>query len=176
MAVLNTPDAYGVLSKALHWVLVVLLLLTIVSGLIYTRLSWPEVDQASHEIGGKVVLVLAVVRLALRLVAPVPRPLPGHRRWEVGLSRTVHWALYLVLFAFPLSGWAMVSAGEYAETGALPTWLAPLGAYDLWTGLHFALKWALLGLLVLHVAGALKHRFIDGDGTLRRMWFYTSGD
>ncbi len=171
MAVLNTPDTYGVLSKALHWVLVVLLLMMIASGLIYTRLGWPEVNQFSHEIGGKLALALALVRLALRLVAPTPRPLPCHRRWEVGLSRAVHWALYVVLFAFPVSGWAMVSAGDYAETGALPTWLAPFETYDLWTRLHFALKWALLGLLVLHVAGALKHSLIDRDGTLRRMWF-----
>jgi cytochrome b561 len=36
---------------------------------------------------------------------------------------------------------------------------------------HAYLAWLLLGMLVLHVIGALYHQFFLKDGLFRRMWF-----
>jgi len=38
------------------------------------------------------------------------------------------------------------------------------------------LFWVILGLLVLHVAGALKHHFMDRDNSLRRMLPFGKGE
>ena len=171
MALLNSREAYGTLSKALHWVLVLLLAAMICGGLAYSRLQWPGLEQVNHEILGKIVLGLAVVRLTVRLIAPAPRPDPNHRRWEIALAQFVHWGLYVVLFLYPLSGWVMVSAGDFAESGALPGWLAPPHLADPAFDLHLAMKWVLAGFLALHLAGILKHTVLDRDSTLRRMWF-----
>ena len=40
--------------------------------------------------------------------------------------------------------------------------------------LHGLAAWALCGLVVLHLAAALKHQFINRDGLLQRMWFAKS--
>ena len=46
------------------------------------------------------------------------------------------------------------------------------GAYRAGKLLHGTiLTWVLYVVLLLHIAGALKHRFVDGDRAyLRRMW------
>ena len=38
-----------------------------------------------------------------------------------------------------------------------------------------ALSWVMMAALLLHVAGALKHQFIDKDRELQRMWFGGKG-
>ncbi|MGB0786078.1 MAG: cytochrome b [Alphaproteobacteria bacterium] len=170
MAWLNTNQSYGLVSKALHWVIVLLLLIQIFGGLLYTSgVEW--VQQAPHEIIGKIILGLAIARIFLKLSCNSPKPLESHKKWEVRLSQVVHWALYAVLFIYPTSGWMMVSAGEFAETGALPTWVTAQNSDVFWYQFHVNLKWSLLALVCLHVAGALKHVFIDRDTTLKRIWF-----
>jgi len=171
MALLNTRTAYGTLSKILHWILVVMLLMMTLGGLAYSR-GWVEgLAQVNHEIFGKIILALAVIRLVLRLIAPTPKSNPHHAKWEIGLSHAVHWGLYLVLFLYPLSGWALTTAWREAYSGALPYWLIPETSESFLYNFHFAMKWVLLGFVSLHVAGALKHAILDRDGTLKRMWF-----
>ena len=166
MAILNTKDAYGLASKILHWLILVLLALMLMSGYFLV-----DNQPKPHEIMGKVVLALAVIRLVLRFMGTAPTHHPGHGKWEVHLARLTHWALYVVLIVHPLSGWMMVSAGDFAETAPLPKWLAPEGLADFAFDLHETMPLILLGIVGLHIAGALKHAVIDRDGTLRRMWF-----
>ena len=164
MAWLNTPITYGRLPKILHWIIVVLLTLMLIGGMTMT-----DETQRPHEVIGKIILVLAAVRLILRLIRPAPKPNPTHAKWEIGLSHAVHWSFYLILFLYPISGWIMVSAWDYALTGGLPG--VPGGWGEAAYSIHEGLKFALLALIALHVAGALKHAVIDRDGTLRRMLF-----
>ena len=165
MSLLNSHAGYGRIPKILHWLMMVLLVMMLageISGQVHE-------DQVSHEILGKVILSLAAARLIVRLLAPRPAPLPSHAKWEIGLSHFVHWGLYLILFLYPISGWMMVSAGDWGETGNLG--FIP----DAWEGAlytwHVAMKWVLAGFVTLHIAGAEKHAIRDRDGTLRRMWF-----
>ena len=79
--------------------------------------------------------------------------------------------------AIPLTGWAMVSAfskGAGVSLFGLVTVPAlPVGhdkpTAGLFAELHTVLAFAMIGLILLHVAGALKHQLFDRDGTLRRM-------
>ena len=167
MALLNSRTGYGLLPKILHWVIMVMLILMLAGGL-----SGAVYDnQTPHEILGKVILALALIRLVLRFAAPHPAPDPNHAKWEIGLSHLVHWGLYLSLFLYPISGWMMVSAGNWGTTGNLG-FVPDSWEYPLYTW-HMSMKFVLLGFVGLHVAGALKHAVIDRDGTLRRMWFGT---
>lgn len=170
MTLLNTPDAYGTLSKILHWLMMVLFLPMLFMGHALHE-GWEFAQQVPHEIMGKIMLVLVILRLVLRLCGESPQPLPSHAKWEVGLSHLTHWGFYIVLIIFPISGWMMVSAGDWAETGALPAFLAPHATAEFWEETHEALKKIAILLILLHVAGALKHMIIDRDGTFQRMWF-----
>ena len=93
----------------------------------------------------------------------------------------VHVLFYVLIIAMPLTGWIMASASSDAPTryfGLVDIRLPGIPALDLATreGLeegfeqvHGNLAWVIIGLLVLHVAGALKHQFVDKDGLLARM-------
>ncbi|MFD2578952.1 cytochrome b [Novosphingobium colocasiae] len=77
------------------------------------------------------------------------------------------------MIAIPLSGWAMVSGGQkpLEYFGLFPVAKLPVTKALAEAGheSHEVLAFLFLALLALHLAGALKHRLIDKDGTLQRM-------
>ena len=91
----------------------------------------------------------------------------------------MHILLYALTIALTLAGYATVSTSPLPLPVALPfglhapNLLAP--DYALSEGFkkaHHALAAALALCVAIHIAAALKHRFVDRDGTLRRMsWF-----
>ncbi|HEY9108009.1 MAG TPA: cytochrome b [Roseateles sp.] len=98
-------------------------------------------------------------------------PMPA---WQAQVAHGVHWLLYAVFFAVPLTGWAMSSAKGFPIVwfGVLP--LPDFVSKDkelgeLLTGVHGWLAYGLAALVLAHVAGALKHHFVDRDGLLARM-------
>jgi cytochrome b561 len=103
------------------------------------------------------------------------------KRYEIALARTVHAAFYLLLFAIPLSGWALATADEQPLSffGLFDIPQLRIGAQlpiaggtlseDQLEEVHEILFNILLGLALLHVAAALKHHFFDHDGVLRSM-------
>jgi cytochrome b561 len=94
--------------------------------------------------------------------------------WEKVVSHATHLALYFLLLAVPLSGWLMSSAKGFQTVwfGVLP--LPDLvgkdkALADLFTTAHQGLNMVLLGLVAMHIAAVIKHKFIDHDQILERM-------
>ena len=102
----------------------------------------------------------------------LPEAMP---RWERFLARFVQHSLYLFLFAMPLSGWLMATASNkipvYFGWFSVPfPGILPDEALAHWMSeAHYYIAFILLGLIALHTAGALKHRFIDKDDVLNSM-------
>ena len=172
----NTTHAWGSLSKAFHWLIV---LLIINQWLIAERadelkglakleaLAW-------HKSFGMTVLMLAVLRLAWRLMNPVPELATETRPWERLLAKVSHVLLYALIFAMPLTGWMMSSAKNYPVSWfklfQFPDLVAPAEqTFHRMHDLHHLLFNVLVGVALLHVAGALKHHFIDRNDVLKRM-------
>ena len=143
----------------------------------------PAID--THKSVGVTILGLAVMRLSWRWTHRPP-PLPsGYRRWEVRASHATHILLYLLLFAMPLTSWIMDSA--YKDAAAHPMFWFGLfewpriasvehldpavrdAVHDGFGAAHAWLSYLLYGLFALHVAGALKHQWLDGEAELQRM-------
>lgn len=176
MGLRNTPERYGSVAQALHWVVVLLLIGQVAVGKIAHEM--PDgfdklVLLARHKSVGITILGLAVLRLAWRLVdrPPAPPPMP---RWQLQAARASHAALYVLLFAMPLSGWLMSSASNYPVSwfgfAQLPDLVAPdRDLKHLLEEVHESLANALIAIALLHVAAALKHHFVDRDGLLWRM-------
>ena len=128
-----------------------------------------------HKSVGLTVPVLAVLRLAWRLMNPPP-PYPDHMTTaEVVLAKLSHWGFYVLMLALPLSGWAMVSTSKlqfpilYFGLFEIPKLPFSKAWGELFDQSHLILGWITLALIVLHVAAALKHHYFDRDDVLVRM-------
>lgn len=127
-----------------------------------------------HRSFGVVLFVTIVARLAWRVthpLPPLPIPLAGPERW---VAATVQGLLYAGLLTMPLLGWAASdSAGDTVRVFGLFTLpsLLPLDETraDLLFAVHGWVAIGILGLVALHVAGALRHRFVEDDRVLERM-------
>jgi cytochrome b561 len=178
---LSSSKRYTRTAMLLHWVLAVLILGTFVVGLYVSDLpfSLRKLQMINwHKWAGVTILVLSVARLLWRvthrppgLPAAIDLHMPG---WQKAAYHATHHLLYLLFFVVPLAGWAYSSAKGFPVVwfGVLP--LPDLVAKNdelaklLWT-VHEWSAYALIALVALHVAAAVKHHFVDRDGLLERM-------
>ena len=169
--------AYTRTAITLHWLMALLVFVTFPVGLVMSEmaLSPNKLRLLSyHKWLGVTVFILVMVRLVWRAShkpAPLLATMP---HWQRVAANAVHVLLYVLLFAIPLSGWLMSSAKGFQTVylGLLP--LPDLLSKDKVLGdalaaLHEVLNIALLALVVAHIAAAIKHQFVDRDGTLARM-------
>ena len=171
----NAGAAYGRVARVFHWLMAALLLWQVGVALTMVRLSedWYHRLSFWHESSGILLLALVAGRLAWRLTHPPP-PLTAPPLMRLG-AHAVHAALYVLLFAIPVTGYLMNNALGFAVEPfglfALPSVLAPDRALGFrLLALHFWLGMALLALFSLHLGAALLHHFVLRDGTLNRMW------
>ena len=172
----NTTRAWGSVSKALHWIIV---LLIINQWLIAERTEHLKgVAKISalgwHKSFGITILMLAVLRLVWRLMNPVPSLAGETKPWERVLAHVSHVLLYGLIFAMPLTGWMMSSAKNipvsWFKLFQLPDLVAPDKALgENMEHLHGLLFNVLVVVALVHVLGALKHHFIDRNDVLKRM-------
>jgi cytochrome b561 len=173
----NTTRSWGALSKALHWLVVILIIVQwFIAGRADELPNGLEKLQALgwHKSFGMTILMLAIIRLVWRLLNPVPDLAAETKPWERRLAKVSHVLLYALIFAMPLTGWLMSSAKNYPVSWfrlfQFPDLVAP--SEDLFrqmNGLHHLLFKVLAVVALLHVAGALKHHFIDKNDVLKRM-------
>jgi len=177
MSFRNTTRTWGSLSKALHWIIVLLIINqwiiaeradALPNGLAKLQvLAW-------HKSFGITILMLAAIRLVWRLVNPTPDLTAETKPWERVLARLSHLLLYALIFAMPLTGWMMSSARNFPVSWfklfQLPDLVAPgEQTFHQMLDLHHLLFKVLVGVALLHIAGALKHHFYDKNDVLKRM-------
>ncbi len=168
---------YSPVAKAFHWFTVLAILCTIPLGLAMLRVEGPVQTQLFdlHRSFGALVLAVTALRLAWRVTHRPPQLPASLPAWQHTASRLVHGALYVLLFAAPLAGWAGTSAYRAPISVFGLFFLPPIAPEDralsekLFT-LHIALTVALCVLLVAHIGAALYHRFVRHDDVLARMW------
>ena len=182
MALRSDNTGFGSITKNLHWVMAALFISVFSVGwymdflpLGMAKLEW----MSRHKSLGVTVLMLAVLRILWRLYEPTPAALGKHPVERLA-AKLGHLGLYAVMIAMPLTGWMMSSAANFPVSVfglfTLPNLVAPdQGLFETLRTAHFILSWAIVVLVLGHVAAALKHHFIDRDATLRRM-LPASGD
>lgn len=171
---------YPVSMRILHWTRAVIILGLIWSG--WTMTGLPETTPlptfdlfySNHKQFGVLIWLLAIVHLVIRwrsraVLPQTPEALSG---WEKTLSHVTHRLIMLLTFLVPLLGYSMSSSFTQSDGvpffffGHLPELLPKNdAAFEVFDLLHEYSAYALLGLIVLHVAGALKHRFVDRGGS-----------
>jgi cytochrome b561 len=164
------------LQRFLHWLMAICILamLFIGVGMVSTIMPKYLTLVSIHKPLGIAILVLAVIRLFVRLrygSPPLPADLPEPMKLAAYLS---HYALYALMIAMPLIGWGMLSAAAYPVV-LYPGWYLPaiLPQSDmlhalLWAA-HFYLAFAFFALVLLHIAAALFHALVRRDGVFESM-------
>lgn len=191
IAMPRIPEKYTRVAVVLHWLIAtlivanVLLIWTLDAMSDATADVWGRSIIDTHKSIGITVLGLAIMRLLWRATHRPP-PLPAvYPSWEKKLSHAAHWALYLVMFVLPLSGWLHDSAWKDAASHPMrwfglfewPRIAAIMNTeaaakerlHELFGELHELFGYLLYVLYVLHVAGALKHQFRDKVPEIQRM-------
>ena len=172
----NTSVCYGSVAQFLHWAVLALLVFQVALGLIAHELPVGFerlVMMSRHKSLGITILGIAVLRLLWRFANPPPPP-PPMPNWQRIAASLTHWSLYALLFALPITGWLTSSAANRPVSWwglvQLPDFIAPdEGLEETWEEVHETLVNVLYVLAAVHVAGVVKHQFIDRDGLIRRM-------
>ncbi len=187
-ALAEPVQQYTRVAAILHWLVALLIIVNVVLGLAADSfpdgLIRPVIDL--HKSIGLTVLGLVLLRILWRLSHPPP-PLPAsYPPLERIGAHAAHAVLYLLILLLPISGWLHDSAFKDAAAHPLRLfWVIPwfrIGAvqdldpatkeqmHSLFGQLHTSFAYVLIAFFVLHVAGALKHQFLDREPELQRMW------
>jgi cytochrome b561 len=171
---------YTRVAIALHWIIAALLVGNIFLG--FAHDSFGKAATAwmmfFHKAAGTTVLGLTVARFGWRLTHRPPTHDPVLKAWERALAAFIHWLFYAMLIAIPLTGWLLSSS--YARPtnfwGLLDIPPLPVSrdSHDLFEDAHELLAKLMIALVLLHVAGALKHHLEGHRHLLGRMapWLY----
>lgn len=183
MPLTNSSMRYGSVTKMFHWLTALLILTAIPLGVIANGLPYETQDQfqqkallfSLHKTVGVLAFLVGLARIIWAVIQVKPGLLNTGKPVESFLAELVHWLLYASLVIVPLSGWL-----HHAATTGFAPLLLPFG--DTLSGIpkdpdlahifgkiHYVVTKVLFASVVLHIAGALKHHFIDRDNTLRRM-------
>ena len=171
----QNPERWSTSVIFFHWLMAILIVLVMTLG--WVADSYPSSpDKVTlfvwHKSFGLMVLLLFFLRVISRWKSRTPHH--SIAPWESLLGRGVQGLLYLCMLVMPLSGWIINSAADFPLK---VFWLLPLppltgpneSVAELAETFHLTLFWVMISLLLLHIAGALRHHFIDKNEVLRAM-------
>ncbi len=179
------PVRYSKTAMALHWLIAAALAFQFGLGEAFEHLPRGKLlfDTAQfHKSIGITILILTLIRIAVRFVKPRPAP-TGDHGWAERLASLTHIGLYAFMLIAPLSGWLMTTTSKFA----IPTYLfnsVPWPDFPMVAGMEAASKESLhnaaelvheviakfgLALFLLHVIGALRHQFLLKEPLIERM-------
>ncbi|MEO5932338.1 MAG: cytochrome b [Duganella sp.] len=169
---------YTKTAMLLHWLIALMIVSAFFLGL--TMVDIPGFTPTKlkyfswHKWLGVTVLALAAVRLLWRQANRPPAPLVSIPPWQHKVADGVHYLLYFLMFAAPISGYLYGSAAGvpvvYLKLIPLPAIIGPDPELKaILKTVHYVLVMTMAGVVVGHALAALKHHFIDRDITLKRM-------
>jgi cytochrome b561 len=169
-----SPQRYTAPAIMLHWLLALMIVASFGVGLYMSDLPISPTRLKLynwHKWAGVTILALSGLRLLWRLMHRPPAAATG---WQGVIAQATHGLLYALFFVVPLLGWAYSSAAGFPVV-----WFGLLQLPDFvpvdkllaeaikpW---HERSAMLMAGLVLLHVAGAAKHHWLDRDGLIQRM-------
>lgn len=178
----DNKHVLGKRTVRLHWLVSIIMIVLLALGAYMSLLEVYGVYDI-HKSIGVLVFPLILARVLWRLKEGWPEPLHRYSVVEQFLAKFTHWSLLLGTIALPVTGMIYSGASGHGfgifGLRILPANYHPTEAGEVITyneslsmigeTAHEWIGYGLMVILVLHIAGALKHHLIDGDGTLRRM-------
>lgn len=171
-------ERYTKTAILLHWLTALLIIAAFTLGLVMTDIPGITPTKLKyyswHKWLGVTVLALAVIRVLWRKANRPPAQLASMTALQVKMADGMHYLLYFLIFAVPLSGYLYTTAAGvpvvYLGLFQIPSLFeADTALKEILKPVHYWLNMLLAAAVAGHVLAALKHHFIDRDGVLKRM-------
>jgi cytochrome b561 len=176
MAFKDDGVRFGAVSIINHWTVATLIIVMIAIGLYMGQLPRGEASAGwvdVHKSIGIIVLFLGAWRVLWRVMHRFPDDIARMPPWQRFVAKAVHILLLAAILIMPISGYMMSSMGGHPvsffglfEMPVLPQDKTISGVASQ---VHGVVAYGLIGLIALHVLGAIKHHAVDKDATLKRM-------
>lgn len=169
--------AYDAISRVNHWIIALAMIGMLAAGLIIGNVELSKEIRGPliglHKTIGVVVLLYGAWRIFWRLYQGFPEPVAALPAWQERAARMAHYGLLLGILMMPISGLiGSLFSGRHVNLFGVFT-LPAIGDIKvvaaIGSNLHWIIGYLLIVLVILHIAAALKHHFVDGDATLTRM-------
>lgn len=166
---INEPG-YGTFAKILHWGMALMVIILVAVGTYMAGLDKTDPSKMQlvgmHKSFGFIFMQLAILRIIWSRINNSPKLPEVLATWEKLLSKTITAALYFLMLAIPFSGYAMTNLFGYSVSlfGMLDLpviFSKNIEMAKLAKQAHPLLVYILIAALFAHIAGALKHRFLD---------------
>ena len=123
MTARNSTERWGTVARAFHWGMLAMIAVQIPLGLWMVEVyevfaenfgddTWVMRTSNWHHTLGFLMLAAVCARLSWRALNPVPRLPAAVPKWQSRVARVTHGLFYVLLFIYPLTGWASLSAFE----------------------------------------------------------------
>jgi cytochrome b561 len=163
------PFEFLTLSKWLHWGSMFLLFALMAAGTLMVGLDDGDPQKMTiyrtHGVIGLLIVLATLARIVIRVRRPQPTPEGMTEKWNIWLHNIIQWSIYIVLLGIGISGMGTLALNNMiaftADPAALDRTVSTIQGHFLMTRLYLA-------LMILHVAGVLRHQFTRSN-VLRRM-------
>ena len=174
MHVKNTLTEYGIISKLLHWLSAILLLIQIPLGFYLVDLDFGN-ERLSieniHIIIGLSIFYLAIIRLLNKILNPTPKLNPGIFKGQKFIAKLNHILLYVAILSITISG--ILKKLFNGET--LVIFFREIKIQDNFAladqfyNIHIISNYSIIALIILHISAVIIHRLFFGENLLKKI-------
>ena len=174
MHLTNSLTEYGLISKVLHWLSAILLLVQIPLGFYLVDLDFGEQRiniENIHVIIGLSIFYIIILRLVNKILNPTPKLNPSIFKGQVFLAKMNHILLYLAILSITVSGiLKKLFNGEtliifFKEIQIKDNFELA----DQFYNIHILSNYTILVLIVIHLMAVIIHRLFFKDNLLKKM-------
>ena len=174
MHVKNTLTEYGLISKLLHWVSAILLLVQIPLGFYLVDLDFglERINTESiYVVIGLSIFYLVILRLLTKIINPTPKLNPSIFKGQKFLAKLNHILLYVTILSITISG--ILKKLFNGET--LVIFFKEFRIQDnfelaeLFYEIHVFSNYILIALITIHILAVVVHKIFFNDNLLKKM-------
>ena len=174
MHVTNTVTEYGIISKVLHWLSAIILLIQIPLGFYLVDLDFGDqriTIEDIHVTLGLTVFYIIIIRLINNILNPTPKLDPSIFKGQRFLAKMNHVLLYVAILSITISG--ILKKLFNGETLTILFREIQINEnFDLadkFYEIHILSNYILIGLILIHITAVIIHKLFFGDNLLKRI-------
>jgi cytochrome b561 len=173
----NTTSSYGYITKLFHWLMALMFIAMFTVAYIMINISKSDFRYSLydfHKATGLLLFGLVALRLSWRAINVQPTLATSVPRWQHQAARWNIAALYLLMFAMPITGFLTSTLGGHDISFYTIFTIAPLAQNkslsEFFSQAHEILFYLLIIAFTFHVIGSFYHHYFLKDDVLKRMW------